>query len=1044
MSAAIKQNWTTEFGIDDRVPPALFTSKDQVTPGTPQSHLLRRAFDVLKLDGVLCAEHSPLAYFRVVGQISTQAVYELHRQFWNHSGASVLVLVADDYVHIYSVMKKPEPAAPTSFALPSLVASLDRVAGNLKEFIIAIESGEFYRQHQPWFDTTQRVDRYLLDNLRNTRLKLEQATDIKIQPEVLDALLCRLVFTCYLFDRGVIGQKYLNNLGIHGAAHLREILGIPHQEQAKECLYKLFNQLAQDFNGDLFSDNLEQEKKYICDKHIDTLNSFFRGTEVATGQKTLFWPYDFEFIPIETISAIYERFLNISDKKKGAFYTPRFLAEVVLDTALNSSESIIGKKVLDPACGSGIFLVSIFNRIAEEWKQANPNARNDRRATELMRLMREGLFGVDISLTACRITAFSLYLAYLDHLSPPDIQALQRKGKALPRLVVTDDQLPGAKVEGNIRRGDFFADDPWLPKDVSLVLGNPPWGSIATDNTPAGRWCKAHARPLPDKQIAAAFAWKAAEHIADDGRICLLLPHGLLFNHSTTAIPFQKAWLSEHAFERVLNLGDLRFLLFEKAIHPALIVNYCKYPPFDETHEIEYWTPKGDWTVTHAEVITVSPQDRTKLSVAELLRDLATPDAPQLWKQRYWATPRDWRLLARLADYPRLRDRIRQTREKSTDKPWIIAQGFQPLGPGDKAEDAKNIDLPGTAYIEAETETFDLFLLPTDCQALSSHTIQVRGRSGVGTEIFRGPHVLVTRGFSPKGFSGCAFADFDVAFRSSIRGIHGPISDKSLLLFLAAYLRSSLATYYLIHTSSSLGIYRPEVHDKDLLQLPFPLPNQLTASERATQIIEEVASIVEYAASQSASNYLLRLSATQAADAAIGPLINEYFDIHPLEACLIEDTIKVTMPSIQPTPSRMPVETVKHATALMCAAYRDCLCKMLNGWGKRSGFKVRGHVERAPMLGIAIAVLEKRQNAMPSDEALTIGTDIVQVLDKIRKAIPRSHATLDVVRGVTVFDGDRLYVVKPIGQRFWTQTAAMNDADEIASTILMRPHEVGT
>ena len=56
----------------------------------------------------------------------------------------------------------------------------------------------------------------------------------------------------------------------------------------------------------------------------------------------------------------------------------------------------------------------------------------------------------------------------------------------------------------------------------------------------------------------------------------------------------------------------------------------------------------------------------------------------------------------------------------------------------------------------------------------------------------------------------------------------------------------------------------------------------------------------------------------------------------------------------------------------------------------------------------------------------------------VRKAIPRKHATLDVVRGVMVFHGNLLYVVKPIGQRFWTQTAAMNDADEIASTILMR------
>ncbi len=49
------------------------------------------------------------------------------------------------------------------------------------------------------------------------------------------------------------------------------------------------------------------------------------------------------------------------------------------------------------------------NRIAEEWKQANPNARNDRRARELMQILQESLFGSDINPTACRITAFSLH-----------------------------------------------------------------------------------------------------------------------------------------------------------------------------------------------------------------------------------------------------------------------------------------------------------------------------------------------------------------------------------------------------------------------------------------------------------------------------------------------------------------------------------------------------------------------------------------------------------------------------------------------------------
>ena len=1038
MTTVAASDWRKEFGIDGRKPPNLFTSKDQMSPSTPQAHLLRRAFDVLKVDGILCVDHSPLAYFKLVKRITSEAVYELHKRFWNHSGASLLVLISDDCVHVYSGMTKPTPVTDGQGDLPSLVTPLSRIADGLKKFVIAVESGEFFHQYHPSFDPAQRVDRDLLDNLQSTRAKLDDATETRIPADVLDALLCRLVFTGYLFDRKVIGENYLIEVGISGATDLRSLLGISSRTKAKDALYNLFKKLKVDFNGDLFSNDLDAEKRLIQDDHINILNDFFEGTNVITGQKS-FWPYDFEFIPIETISAIYERFLKAADERKGAFYTPRFLAEVVLDTALDGIQSLIGKRFFDPACGSGIFLVGLFNRIAEEWTQANPSARNDRKSKELMRLLQESIFGVDISLTACRITAFSLYLAYLDQLSPPDIQALQKKGRALPGLVVSNSDCPVDKLNhGNIREADFFAEGTPFPHDVSLVIGNPPWGSIATEDTAAGRWCVANTRPLPDNQIAAAFIWKAATHTAVDGRVCLVLPHGILFNHSTTAVPFQMAWVKSHSIQRVINLADLRFLLFKKAIHPAVVVSYSKEAPAGDGHPIEYWTPKADWIVTQAEVITIAPQDRTSVTVAELLRDLASPDAPQIWKRRYWATPRDWRLLDRLSQYPRLRDHVRQTKEKHSTKPWLIAQGFQPLGPGDKADDSKTIELPSRAYIGAQAEAFNLFLLRADCETLPSKTVRVRGRSGVGTDIFRAPHVLVTRGFSSHGFSGCAYADFDVAFRSSVRGIHGPATDSALLMFLTAFLRSSLATYFLIHTSSSLGIYRPEVHDKDLLQLPFPFPDEMPQPARSWDIVRKVAGLVTKATATATSNFLTRENQVQTASAAIETLVHDYFDLLPLESALVEDTAKVTVPSIQPTLNRMPTQTVRPATASQCEAYCDRVCGMLNGWSKRSGFIVQGHIHRSESLGIGVAVLEKTERQRTSKPLKDTGDDILRVLDKVRKSISQKYSTLDVVRGVMVFENNRLYMVKPIGQRFWTQTAAMNDADEIAGTILMR------
>jgi hypothetical protein len=802
MSATTINDWRAEFGVEASKPPRFFSGSDDIELTTPQGHLIRRAFDVLKVNGILCADHSPLIYFKLVNQITQQAVFDLHRQFWNHSGAPLLVLITSDRIHVYSGMTKPTPIATSQPDLPSLVTTIDRVADALKEFIVAVESGEFFRRYQRSFDPTHRVDRHLLDNLQNARTKLGTAARKRIPTDVLDALLCRLVFTCYLFDRKVIGENYLADLKIRDAKHLRDLLSLSPATKAKQALYKLFDQLRKDFNGDLFSRDLTDEKEMIQDQHIAVLNKFFQGTDVVTGQAA-FWPYDFEFIPIETISAIYERFLKENDEQKGAFYTPRFLAEVVLDTALEGFDSLIGKRFFDPACGSGIFLVGLFNRIAEEWRQTNPTARNDRRATELMRLLRESLFGVDISRTACHIAAFSLYLAYLDQLSPPDIQALQRKGKALPQLVAGTAKSSAA---GNIRCADFFSDGIEFPTDVTLVVGNPPWGSIATSETPAGIWCKNHGHPIPDKQIAAAFAWKAARHIAASGRVCFLLPHGVIFNHGTTAIPFQTAWVKSHEIERVINLADLRFLLFEKAIHPAITVSYRQYPPRDTKRTIEYWTPKADWTVTRTEVITISPQDRTTVTVEELLRDLASPDAPQIWKNRHWATPRDWRLLDRLMSLPRLRDIVSQPRDPGPTKRWLMAEGFQPFGANDPETSRKRLTLPSRRFIPARSSAIDLFILPDDCKQLPSSTIDVR-RLHSSPSIFKAPHVLVA-----KGFTSVAFADFDVSFRHALRGISGPKTDNDLLAFLAAYLCSSLARYFLFHTSSNWGIYRPEVH----------------------------------------------------------------------------------------------------------------------------------------------------------------------------------------------------------------------------------------
>jgi len=50
-----------------------------------------------------------------------------------------------------------------------------------------------------------------------------------------------------------------------------------------------------------------------------------------------------------------------------------------------------------------------------------------------------------------------------------------------------------------------------------------------------------------------------------------------------------------------------------------------------------------------------------------------------------------------------------------------------------------------------------------------------------------------------------------------------------------------------------------------------------------------------------------------------------------------------------------------------------------------------------------------------------------------------NDARPEAPRGLKVFDRNTLSLIKPLAQRFWTRTAALNDADDIAATILMQP-----
>ena len=376
---------------------------------------------------------------------------------------------------------------------------------------LSLISGDFFRRPQAaqYFDRNNAADRLLLENLREVRRVLH-AGDPKVDRPPLDfatihALLARLMFLQFLADRkDADGQPALSSDfflrrkedGTLKASYesFHEVLG------KKSDTYRLFGWLNVKFNGDLFPNETEQksEERDVMASHLTFLTDFIRGdVQLRRGQRFLWRQYSFDVIPLEFISSIYEEFIRNGDAEpgKGVVYTPGHLVDFVLDGVLPWEDDRWDVTVLDPACGSGIFLVKSYQRLIYRWKLANQGIRPP--ADVLRRILANCIFGIDTQEDAVRVASFSLYLAMCDEIDP--------------KRYWTNVHFPKLR-RNTINCHDFFEDGATLTargnlRKFDLVVGNPPWGQEGSISEAVDRWIEREAasRTEGDKR-----SWKTS------------------------------------------------------------------------------------------------------------------------------------------------------------------------------------------------------------------------------------------------------------------------------------------------------------------------------------------------------------------------------------------------------------------------------------------------------------------------------------------------------------------------------------------------------
>jgi len=1020
-------------------------------------HLVRRTLGghhacLFQPDAVFYVGNSPAAYLKDVGSkpFDEAEVREWHRFLWNQSVVPFLILTSKTQVRVYTAQARP--AKPGDSRNIEAIISDTADALKLDQLLTEIESGSIYRRKPEAWGRRESVDHYLLRNLNATARRLASAQPDGETPENLDfahRFLTRLLFVCYLLERGMIKGKHFNDPALsklrpesdESNGYLLADMFREAQSPAKKraALYRIFARVKTRFNGSLFSQSLTHEKRRVTDAFIKAVDQFLQGHEVESDQLRLgFWAYDFSVIPIEMISAIYEGFLGAqgeiqaddkignSRESSGAYYTPPHLAELTVDIALENVTAPIHEiKVLDPACGSGVFLVSLFGRMTESLRRLRKHARRTPStawARKVIRLL-GNLHGIDVSATACHITCFSLYLAVLDQLTPMDVEELHKQGGKLPELLQTRVRRP----DRTITCGNFF--DPKLRLEVAefdLVIGNPPWVSRRKQaDAHFLAWDKQQppARKTPGKQIAHGFMWQAPTYLAESGTGCLLLPVAVLLNQGTNR--FQHQWFKSYEVDRVVDFSDLRHLLFKNAHHPCVAVRFGATEPCEGTI-IRYEAPKAELRSQRAGPVYVREEDTSFVQLRELLNAATEGEAPVVWKSRLWGTWRDQRLLTRLHGMPKLMAYAGEAREQ---KRWLKGQG---INKGDES-------VPGwwtgsTLCWPTPRQLPGLAAIPSDCPTVQESSFPRSAERPRDKKLFVGPKVLVSQGsWNMK----VAFCDFMAVFKKSLQTITGDRTDADLLRFLCAAVKSDAAQYYLFHSSANWGTERDKALFTELLRVPFFPPEDAQDPSAARSIISEAADAIRgfekelrtgrWKIGREEETRRLRRDILE-------PLVRQYYGIDEYEAMLIEDTLRLVIPSSTPDESAANIATLKRPGPEQCRDYAEVLCEMLNHFGTGSKFRVKGRVLLGnPYSVVKLSLATRAGRTVPIDEA---GHELAAALKRLRPALDRPSGQFVFCQDLKIFDGDDLYALKPMYQRFWSKTAALNDADKIAGALL--------
>lgn len=252
--------------------------------------------------------------------------------------------------------------------------------------------------------------------------------------------------------------------------------------QLIKSLRETFTNFDKNYNSKIFS-------IHLCDS-LDIDNEVLH--KVIEG---LYKAYDFSLIDADVLGTIYEQYLSyilmktekrakltknqLHRKQQGIYYTPTYIVDYIVRNTLgellkDKKVNVEKIKVLDPACGSGSFLIKAFDVLHEYYRkskgynQTQLDLETNVPFTTKAKIIQNNIFGVDLDKQAVEIAQLNLLLKIAEkrHRLP----VLERNIK-IGNSLIDDDAVAGNKAFNWTEEfKEIFSSG-----GFDVIVGNPPY-----------------------------------------------------------------------------------------------------------------------------------------------------------------------------------------------------------------------------------------------------------------------------------------------------------------------------------------------------------------------------------------------------------------------------------------------------------------------------------------------------------------------------------------------------------------------------------------